>query len=99
VADFVIAEAALGTLEAKHSSLLLDRPLGHAPESRKGLCSMTEGDEPWTSFQVSLLMVATMLAVVCSIWLILTALRPYITTNEAQISVQDRVLPRMAAAN
>ena len=43
---------------------------------------MTEGDDPWTSFQVSLLMAATMLAIVCSICLILTALRPYITTTE-----------------
>ena len=60
---------------------------------------MTEGDDSWTSFQVSLLMAATMLAIVCSICLILTALRPYITTAELQMPVQDLMLPRMAAAN
>lgn len=56
---------------------------------------MTEGDDPWTLFQISLLMAATMLAVVCTVCLILTALKPYIV---AQVPVEELV-PRMTAAN
>ena len=56
---------------------------------------MTEGDDPWTSFQVSLLMAATMLAIVCTVCLILTVLRPYIV---AQMPVEE-LAPRIAAAN
>jgi hypothetical protein len=59
---------------------------------------MTEGDDPWTSFQVSLLMAATMLAIVCSICLVVTALQPYITMTESHMPMQDP-MPRMAAAN
>jgi hypothetical protein len=59
---------------------------------------MTEGDDPWTSFQVSLLMAATMLAIVCGIGLVVTALRPYITMTESHMPMQDP-MPRMAAAN
>ena len=59
---------------------------------------MTEGDDPWTSFQVSLLMVATMLAIICTVCLILTALKPYIVTDDAQMSIAD-LTPRIAAAN
>ena len=56
---------------------------------------MTDGDDPWASFQVSLLLVATMLAIVCSVCLILTALRPYIGLG---MSGAD-LAPRTAVAN
>lgn len=45
---------------------------------------MTEGDDPWTPLQISLLMVATNLAI-------------YITTNELQMPVTDLALPRIPA--
>ena len=60
---------------------------------------MTEGDDPWTPFQISLLMVATNLAIVCVVCLMLNALRPYITTNESQMPVTDLALPRIPAGN